>query len=70
MLEPATERNSASQNRAFAGKHEFELSTLGWSDEVYRTSDPIHVEVLNGQNQYIIAIAPDEQIYTVSASET
>ncbi len=53
-----------------AGKHEFELSTLGWSDEVYRTSDPIRLEVLNGQNQYIIAIAPDEQIYTVSASET
>lgn len=51
-----------------AGSHELELSTLGWSDEVYRTSSPMHVNVVNGKNQYIIAIAPDEHLYTVAST--
>lgn len=48
-----------------AGKHSLRLSTLGWSEEIYRSSPPMEVEVVNGENNYVIAIAPDERIYTV-----
>jgi hypothetical protein len=48
-----------------AGKHSLRLSTLGWSEEIYRSSAPMEVEVVNGENNYVIAIAPDERIYTV-----
>ncbi|MGB1926781.1 MAG: hypothetical protein ACPHL6_09630, partial [Rubripirellula sp.] len=51
------------------GSHEFALSSLGWSEEVYQTSDPLTLNVVNGKNQYIIAIAPDEHIYTLAASK-
>ncbi len=52
------------------GSHELELSTLGWSDEVYRTSRPIHVNVTNGKNHYVVAIAPDEHLYTIASTDS
>lgn len=51
------------------GTHELTLSSLGWSEEVYKTSDPMEIDVVNGKNNYLIAIAPDEEIYTLTSSE-
>ncbi len=52
------------------GSHEFTLASLGWSEEVYKTSDPIRMNIRNGKNQYIIAIAPDEHIYALAGQES
>ncbi len=51
------------------GEHALELSTLGWSDEVHQTSKKMKMDVIDGKNHYVIAIAPDEQLYTIASDD-